>query len=237
MAIEIFIGRNEQLMCQNYGDNVYIVAEDCSTVSSPHAKVTIYENGVWVLEDLNSKNGTYVRNDKGEFERVYNLQITPDTVIRFGVAGHMSHTCWASHIKSWYEGNKGPDSYFYEFDRMQHLAAQYNEEVSALEAKIERHNWIAMFSSAFVMIGMLVWMYFESRNSSPNKSNTQTLMVIRMMAMSMAPPLTKACFSKDPKKLKALRQKRTWLMSCPCCGMPLTDMEIDNRKCNKCKAH
>lgn len=229
MAIEIFIGRNEQVMRQTYGDNVYIVPEDCNTVSSPHAKLTIHSNGVWQLQDLNSKNGTYVRNAEGEFERVFTVQVTPDTIIRFGVAGHMSHTCWASHIKSWYEGNR--DSYFYEFDRIQQLARSYNEAVAKQESVTEKHNWIATFAGAG---GMVIFMIFMVANGSQSVSSNS--MMLRMMIMSALPPLVKACFSGDAKKLKALRQKRMALLTCPKCGMPLTDIEIDNRKCNKCKA-
>lgn len=229
MAIEIFIGRNEQVMRQTFGNNVYIVPEDCSTVSSPHAKLTIHNNGVWQLEDLNSKNGTYVRNTEGEYERVFNVQITPDTIIRFGVAGHMSHSCWACHIKSWYEGNK--DNYFYEFDRIQQMAAKYNEAVSRQEAINERHNWIATFSS---MGGMVIFMIISAFSKKDGISSND--MILRMMIMSALPPLVKACFSKDGKKLKALRLKRAALLTCPKCFMPLTDIEIENRKCNKCKA-
>ena len=228
MAIEIYIGRNEGLMRETYGNNVYIVPEDCTTVSSPHAKLTVNNSGLWQLEDLNSKNGTYVRNDKGEFERVFNLQITPDTVIRFGVAGHMSHTCWASHIKSWYEGNK--NDYFYEFDRVQRIAAEFNDKLAKQESIAERHNWIALFSSAVVMIGFVI--YSLAKDETSFNSND---MMIRMLSMSTVPPLVKACFNKDKKNLTALRQQRTWLLACPHCGMPLTDMEIENRMCNKCK--
>lgn len=229
MAIEIFIGRNEQYMRQQFGNNVYIVPEECITVSSPHAKLTIHNNGAWQLEDLNSKNGTYVRNAEGEYERVFNLWITPETIIRFGVAGHMSHTCWASHIKSWYEGNR--DNYFYEFDRIQQLAAKYNEAVSRQEAINERHNWIATFSSAG---GMVIFLIISAFKNSDSVSSGD--MIMRMMIMSALPPLVKACFSKDAKKLKRLRLMRTWALTCPRCFMPLTDSEIENRKCAKCKA-
>lgn len=230
MAIEIFIGRNEQVMRQAYGNNVYIVPEDCTTVSSPHAKLTIHNNGVWQLEDLNSANGTYIRNVDGEFERVFNIQITPETIIRFGVAGHMSHTCWACHIKSWYEGNK--DNYFYEFNRIQQVAAKYNEAVAKQEAINERHNWIATFSSAG---GMVIFLIISAITGDGEIKSGD--MVLRMMIMSALPPLVKTCFSKDAKKLRALRQMRTWQLTCPKCFMPLSDMEIQNLKCGKCKAH
>ena len=32
-------------------------------VSHQHARVTIGDNGVWTLEDLNSTNGTFVRDE------------------------------------------------------------------------------------------------------------------------------------------------------------------------------
>lgn len=229
MTTEIFIGRNEQYMRQTFGNNVYIVPEDCSTVSSPQAKLTIYDNGVWVLEDLNSKNGTYVRNADGEYERVFNMQITPDTIIRFGVAGHMSHMCWACHIKSWYEGSK--DNYFYEFNRIQQMSVKYNEAVAKQEAIMERHNWIASFAG---FGGLIIFMVITLCQGDDSISGNN--MLLRMMIMSSLPPLVKACFSKDGKKLKRLRQMRTAILTCPRCGMPLSDAEIENRRCGKCKA-
>ena len=40
-------------------------------VSHQHARVTIDDNGVWTLEDLNSTNGTFVRDENGDMRRVF----------------------------------------------------------------------------------------------------------------------------------------------------------------------
>ena len=50
-------------------------------VSHQHARVTIGDNGVWTLEDLNSTNGTFVRDENGDMRRVGTLVITPMTFI------------------------------------------------------------------------------------------------------------------------------------------------------------
>lgn len=55
---------------------------DSPTISRAHLKV--YFSGESVLvEDLNSRNGTYVLHD-GEFKRIKSAKIKPDTIIRLG---------------------------------------------------------------------------------------------------------------------------------------------------------
>ena len=39
-------------------------------VSRQHARITIGDDGIWTLEDLNSTNGTFIRNEEGEAQDV-----------------------------------------------------------------------------------------------------------------------------------------------------------------------
>ena len=52
-------------------------------VSRRHALLTI-ENNRWILEDLNSTNGTYISENGGPFRRISKVEITEDTCIRLG---------------------------------------------------------------------------------------------------------------------------------------------------------
>ncbi len=67
MPTEIIIGRSSASPLK--------VPEDRVAVSGKHIKITVSDNGDWKLEDLQSSNGTFVRNENFEFERVYSRRI------------------------------------------------------------------------------------------------------------------------------------------------------------------
>ena len=71
---KIIIGRE--------GNQPFPITQD--GVSGRHASLTIRTDGTWVLEDLNSTNGTYIRNKDFVFERVGRKVIEKDTIIRLG---------------------------------------------------------------------------------------------------------------------------------------------------------
>ena len=56
--MEYIIGRNEN-------GTMVEVPQHCSSVSGRHVKITVDDHGCWALEDLDSTNGTFVRDDKG----------------------------------------------------------------------------------------------------------------------------------------------------------------------------
>ena len=68
---KIIIGRE--------GNQPFPITQD--GVSGRHASLTIRTDGTWVLEDLNSMNGTYIRNKDFVFERVGRKVIEKDTVL------------------------------------------------------------------------------------------------------------------------------------------------------------
>lgn len=63
MSKELIIGRSAL--------SPLTVPEDKVAVSGKHVKITISDNDEWKLEDLQSSNGTYLRNENGDFDRVY----------------------------------------------------------------------------------------------------------------------------------------------------------------------
>lgn len=58
-------------------------------VSRKHAKITC-EDGTWMISDLGSSNGTYVRGD--DFEKVESAEITSGTEIALGNARFKFYT-------------------------------------------------------------------------------------------------------------------------------------------------
>ena len=50
-------------------------------VSRQHAKITILDSGQWILEDLNSTNGTYIIYENDELVQIKRINITEFTRI------------------------------------------------------------------------------------------------------------------------------------------------------------
>lgn len=101
MAQELIVGRSQS-------SSIKIPAAK-DAVSGQHVRITINDNGIWKLEDLKSSNGTYVRDENGEFHRVYNKQIHESDIIRLGNGGANSFIFTARRILAL------DDSYAYEF--------------------------------------------------------------------------------------------------------------------------
>ena len=101
--MEYIIGRNEN-------GTMVKVPQHCNSVSGRHVKITVDDHGCWALEDLDSTNGTFVRDDKGVFHRVYTKRISKDTIIRLGGGDSGSFVFTAGHLLA-----PAHDAYEYEF--------------------------------------------------------------------------------------------------------------------------
>ena len=88
MSKELLIGRSPL--------SVIPVPSDKVSVSGAHVKIIVKDNGDWELEDLNSGNGTFVRDHNGNFQRVYKKHIEEKTIIRLGKEGHDSFVFMAN---------------------------------------------------------------------------------------------------------------------------------------------
>ena len=66
-------------------------------VSRQHASITI-EGGHWILEDLDSTNGTFVRDDNGLYQRVSRVEIKEDTMVRLGDESSNGYAFMAHHV-------------------------------------------------------------------------------------------------------------------------------------------
>ena len=130
MASTFIIGRS--------GNQPFKITAD--SVSNEHARVTIDNNGVWTLEDLDSPNGTYIRNASGEFNQVYKKIISEDTVIRLGRGGH--HGC----IFTGHQLISTPGDYSYEFRNLKKALARQQADEAMMQAKSERNGWISKCS-------------------------------------------------------------------------------------------
>jgi hypothetical protein len=194
---------------------------DREAVSSQHAKITIDDNGSWLLTDLRSTNGTFVRNDDGEFQRVYAKQILESDVIRLGNGGANSFIFMAHRVIA------QDETYLYEFKQLKLALRQQRERESKQEHKIEMNGWISKTSGLAIVF--LCWLMGMAKgiNVDPN---------FRYLLIAFAPIIVGLIFNGDRKKLIALRKKREHILICPRCGRPIPEFDIEQGQCSRCKA-
>jgi pSer/pThr/pTyr-binding forkhead associated (FHA) protein len=194
---------------------------DREGVSSQHAKITINDKDNWMLEDLQSTNGTFLRNESGEFKRVYTKQINESDVIRLGNGGANSFIFMAHRLIS------SDDTYQYEFKQLRLLLRQQREQESKQEHKIELNAWISKASGlAVVALCWLVGMV-DGINVDPN---------FRYLMIAFAPIIVGFIFNGDRRKLRVLRKRREHLLICPKCGKPIPEFDVEQGQCSRCKA-
>lgn len=194
---------------------------NADSVSTEHARITIEDNGMWILEDLDSANGTYIRNADGEFNQVFKKTITEDTVIRLGRGGHHGYTFTAHQLIA------TPGDYSYEFRRLKKALDRQNKQESHLQAVAERNGWISR-CAGMGAVGLCALLgSIDGINIDPNA---------RYVLIASAPILVGLLFRNDVNALKQLRQKRQKLIVCPKCGRPLSEFDVENMICPACKA-
>lgn len=67
-------------------------------VSRQHAKITVTDSGLWILEDLNSTNGTYIIDENDELIQIKRVSITEFTRIILADQTSMGFMFYAHHI-------------------------------------------------------------------------------------------------------------------------------------------
>lgn len=218
MAQEYIIGRTS-------ASPVKIPAEKVG-VSGIHVKITVSENGTWELEDLNSTNGTYLRDNNGNFQRVFKKIISENTIIRLGQEGHDSFVFTAHRAIA------SDPSYTYEFKQLRKQLKSIIEEEAILERKNQRNMKIVKAASP-IALGLCVLAQY----GIPGLNERADLNLwISRIAMGIAPVVIGAFFGIDTQAVKALKQKRAKVLTCPQCGYPISEFDIQNMQCSRCKA-
>ncbi len=210
---EFIIGRN--------GNQPFKI--EAKGVSSEHARITIDDYGQWTLEDLRgtSGNGTYIRDEAGNFTQIVKAHITENTIIRLASlseVGRHSFTFMAHHVLV-----TNPDDYSYELNYVYNLREKLREQETTVEESILKYR---SYSIIAPIAGFII-SCIPPFNSS--------MMMVRI-AMVAPPVLVSMLSFKLQTKPKELRKIRVATIVCPKCGRPMSDFDVDNRQCSLCKA-
>ena len=127
-------------------------------VSRQHASITI-EGGHWILEDLDSTNGTFVRDDNGLYQRVSRVEIKEDTMVRLGDESSNGYAFMAHHVVE-----DDPENYAYEFARLAEWRDQFKKERERCQAAQRNRGLVQILISVVVIA--VSYMPFLSEHQS-----------------------------------------------------------------------
>lgn len=218
--VEYIIGRS--------GNQPFPIPVDKTFVSHQHATIRIDDYGRWTIIDNNSANGVYVRNSDGEYERVFQSEITPNTVVRLGPENVHSFEFWAQRVLA-----PDPNDYSVEFQALKGMLEEQKELERKVEKKTELYNWISSASGA---VACVLFLLYHAMTKKDGQGSSENVMMMRMMGMTMIPVLIKLFLPKPAKTLRRLREKRAKVIRCPKCGNPLSDHAVSQGFCPMCKA-
>lgn len=209
-----------------YADSPVKVPAEKVGVSGNHAKITISDSGTWQLEDLESANGTYLKDDNGNFQRVYNKVINENSVIRLGHEGHDSFIFMAHRVIA------DDPSFSHEFRQLRRQLKSIIEEEAELEER-NRRNMKIVKAAPIIALALCVLVQY---GIPALRDKSDLNLWISRLAMGGAPLIIGAFFGIDSHAVKALKQKRAKVLTCPRCGCPQSEFDIQNMQCPRCKA-
>lgn len=193
-----------------------------SYVSRHHAEITIDDNGAWTLRDLNSTNGTYIRNETtGKLIRITQIRITPMTFISLGSNNTLGCSFYARQITA--TGNFSEELLY-----MRNKQQEIEEQIERIEKRDRIINFAAI--TLGVVAAALFFFISDNRNGLANLSR---------MGISLVLPKLISLFFDTSKERKRLRRKAELFRQCPNpeCQHVLSQREIEQLNCAKCHCH
>lgn len=207
MAQHIIIGRN--------GDQPFTIAQE--GVSREHAKLTIGDGGKWTLEDLNSGNGTFIRNADGDLEQIGRKVISESTYICLGPDNVNGCKFYGWQLLT-------PKDYHKAFDFLEDLDADIEKRLEQADGKSQM---VRKTIAGVSMVGFIGSFFVDN--------NDMRTMLLRVSTATTGLSSMLYDPGKQKKKLKALQEK---FFGCPnpACSHTMTGKEVKNRRCSKCGA-
>lgn len=188
-----------------------------SGVSRRHAQITIDDNGQWTLKDLNSKNGTFIRNENGDLKGISSITITPMTFICLGPNNVNGCSFYACHTK--FVAN-----YIKEFDYLKEKEEQFEEGIKEIEKKVKMEKWILVLFN--IVILLLTLLPFVPSNVA---------WTLRLGVPILSTGFGAIYDGAGKKKKLESKYKKFFICPNPKCSHTLRSAEIKVMQCNKCK--
>ena len=210
------------------GTQPFAIPESKERVSEQHAIVTIDDNGIWMLEDLDSSGNTYVYNSQGILVKVKKKRIDEFTKIVLADTTSMGYSFIAHHLIE-----SDPENYRTEFlhtiNKYKGIKQKYNELEEKMKTRRVFLNLVPPVVSAVLALGTRVVF-----SNNPNI----IYMIIGMMSVvtGLLSTLINLYVNKDTS-LRDYATRMQKVITCPKCGRPLSEYDINNQICPVCKAH
>lgn len=205
------------------GNQPFKINADANGVSRRHAQITITDGNDWYIEDLNSTNGTYIRDEVTgcKIPVAGKKRITPMTFIFLGPDNSRGCCFFAKQADSY--GDFTEEHIF-----LQSKNEELDRKSKELDNKIKKIRLIGPFVliiSVFAITGI-------PAISSLLGENAMTIRLILSPLSGIIPVL----YDGSARK-KELQEERELWNYCPnpCCSNKQTSKEIRDMKCSKCK--
>ena len=206
-------------------------------VSRKHATITIDDNGYWWLEDRWSTNGTYIREEDGNFRKIGDKEhpgkcrITPMTFVKLGIDDPTGCCFYARQAENF--GN-----YDEEFEFLENKLQELSENEAKSKKEIKMISNLLEFGLPVVL--MIVFILFI-KPYAVNAGGVATtiigglgfgfIMLLSRMAKSFYGPQEK---KKQIEKVTKDTKKSFSNCPNPLCNHVLSENEIEVMKCNFC---
>lgn len=205
------------------GNQPFPIKDEFDGVSRKHAQITINDHGDWFLEDLDSANGTYIRDEStGEMLPVTKKRmISPMTFILLGPDNSKGCCFFAKQAKSYGDFT----------EEREYLIAkeeEFDRKDSELESNIKKMRIVGPIM--IFLLGFLITCI-----PSINDMLGGNAMTIRICLAPLA-GLVPVFYDGSARKRDLKEERERW-HHCPnpCCSNRQTSKEIKNMRCSKCK--
>lgn len=202
------------------GNQPFTISAKKLAVSSIHAFLDYdADTGQLWLEDNNSTNGTFIRNDEGVFVRIGREQITPDTFILLGEDTALGCSFFAHQAL-----DEVKEVFYKDFLYIRNK----NEE---FETRLKQHELNTKWKKIATRISLPILLILLLNKFAPSLASEFRIVI------SMAVPVVLELFNFPGKRRKIIEERSRW-RRCPNpeCNHLLSDEDVHNMQCSRCKA-